>query len=431
MNYSYYYKVLTRLVLMPVIFSLAVMGFQAFLPDRSIAEQADTSMPEFYRGLLDGYYVELVVDWLPDKRVEGEIWTAAHKVTPKELGFVFAKVQGENQRDGQLELEIVGDEVSEKNGTGSAKRIGVAFLKKKLTGGYIEWAGEYKGATGEKAPMVMYRERRQAAALTKPDYENDGKKRSLDEDGKSAIDSCKEGVCHPVRIEVCVQKKSVAEAQDYFEWLKFPAEVSCDPETGHGCTSDSLCTGETWVLDVDGFSEPYWEQELKNLPFILSARRTGGGTGHDTGIIEMPIASFFSGNSPDHEEAVKNIREFFHEYFSEELAAGSVTLTMKERTKFNYVIDILGVSSSLALRKPGRWEYHQLRIMMSQPYPEAYPEKFAVYLDLPTTQYIEWTENEQPPSDKFIPIHDDVPSAFLEKMVSAFAHRYRAAVWTP
>jgi hypothetical protein len=128
---------------------------------------------------------------------------------------------------------------------------------------------------------------------------------------------------------------------------------------------------------------------------------------------------------------VKNIREFFYEYFSEAIAAGSVTMTMTERTKFNYIIDILGPSPSLALSKPGFWEHHELRIMMSQPYPYAYPEKFAAYMGLPSARYIEWSENQPPPSDKFIPINEEVPFAFLEKMVSAFAHRYRAAVWTP
>jgi hypothetical protein len=430
MNFSFYNKELNRVPKIPIAISLLIMALQLMFSGHVPSAQADEDIPGFYRGLLNGYYVELVVDWRPDKSIEGEIWTAAHKVTPRELGFDFAKVEGDNQLSGHLELEIVGDEVSEKNDTGHGKPLGVASLKKTLTGEYIEWTGEYKRATGEKLPMMIYRKRRHSSSLTKPDNEKEEQERSPDENEISGTGSCEEGVCNPVRIEVCVQKKSVSEAREYFEWLKFPVEVPCASPSGNGCVSDSLCTGETWVLEVDGFSEPYWQQELENLPFVISARRTGG-VSHDTGIIEMPIASFFSDPVPDHEEAVKNISKFFNEYFSEALADGSVTMTMKERTKFNYIIDILGVSPSLSLRKPGLWEYHQLSIMMSQPYPYDYPGKFAVYVGLPTPRYIEWTDNEQPPSGKFIPIKDDVPSAFLEKMVSAFAHRYRAAVWTP
>jgi hypothetical protein len=279
--------------------------------------------------------------------------------------------------------------------------------------------------------MLIYRERRHSSDRIKPVNEIEGQERSQEANERSGAGSCEEGVCGPVRIDLCVQKKSISEAREYFQWLKFPVEVPCASSSESGCVRKSLCSGETWVLEVDGFSEPYWERELENLPFIISARRSGGAAGNDTGIIEMPITSFFSDTVPDHEEAVKRISEFFNEYFSEAIPTGSVKMTMKERTRFNYVIDILGVSPSLALRKPGVWEHHQLRIMMSQPYPYDYPGKFAVYVGLSTAQYSEWPENEEPPSDSFVTIKDDGPSVFLERMVSAFAHRYRAAVWTP
>ena len=431
MKFSFYNTFLNRFPKIPVAVSLSIMILQLMSSGQTPAAQADDDVPEFYRGMLDGYYVELVVDWLPDKSVEGEIWTAAHTVTPRELGFDLAKVQGDNQLSGHLKLEIVGDEVSGKKEGGKGRPLGVASLKKTLTGDYIEWAGEYRRATGETLPMMIYRERKLLSGQAKQVDESEEQERSPDENALSVTASCEEGVCTPVQIEVCVEKKSASEARAYFEWLKFPVEVPCDSASGNGCVRDSLCPGETWVLEVDGFSEPYWEKELINLPFIISARRTEGAAGHDTGIIEMPIASFFSGSVPDNEEAVRNIAEFFNEYFSEAIATGSVEITMKERTKFNYTIDILGISPSLSLRKSGLWEYHQLRIMMSQPYPYAYPDKFAVYVGLPTAQYTKWTENQQPPSDKFMNIKDDGPSAFLEKMVSAFAYRYRAAVWTP
>jgi hypothetical protein len=431
MNFSFYNTVRSRIPKISLAIGLVMMVLLLIFSAQVSAVQADDDIPEFYRGLLNGYYVELVVDWLPDRTVEGEIWTAAHKVTAGELGFAFAKVQGDNQINGHLDLEIVGDEIGEKNDDGGEKQLGVASLKKTLTGDYIEWTGEYRRTTGEKVPMMIYRERRHLSGPKKEVGEKEGQERSPDEHGISGTGSCEEGVCQPVLMEVCVPKKSVSEARDYFEWLKFPVEATCASQGGNGCVRDSLCSGETWVLEVDGFSEPYWEQELNNLPFIISAHRTREGAGYNTGIIEMQISSFFSGTVPDHEEAVKNIHEFLNAYFSESVGAGSVTMKMRERTKFNYIIDILGLSSSLSLRKPGLWEHHQLRIMMSQPYPDAYPEKFAVYLGLPNAQFIEWTENEPPPSDKFIPIKDDESSAFLEKIVSAFAHRYRAAVWTP
>jgi hypothetical protein len=431
MNIYFYRMVLKRVRRIPVALSLLIAGLQLMLSVQVPAVHADENIPKFYRGLLNGYYVELVVDWLPDKSVEGEIWTAAHKVTPRELGFDFAKVKGDNQLSGHLELEIVGDEVSEKNNAGNAKAIGIASLKKTLTGDYIEWSGEYRRTTGETLPMVMYRERRPLSDREKPVTEKDGQERSPHANELSGAGTCEDSVCGPVWIDVCVQKKSISEAREYFQWLKFPVEVLCASSSESGCARESICTGETWVLEVDGFSEPYWERELENLPFITSARRSGGTAGHDTGIIEMPLASFFSDTVPDHEEAVKKISEFFNEYFSEAIPTGNVKMTMKERTRFNYIIDILGDSPSLSLRKPGVWEHYQLRIMMSQPYPYDYPEKFAVYVGLSAAQYSEWTENEEPPSDSFVTIKDDGPSVFLERMVSAFAHKYRAAVWTP
>jgi hypothetical protein len=430
MKCSFNNAFISRLSGTTVAFSLFVAGFQLISPMYKPAAHADEDIPEFYRGQLNGYYVEMVVDWLPDKSVEGEIWTASQKVTYRELGFDSAKVRGVNQLSGHLELEIVDGEISGKNDAGEEKPLGIASLEKTLTRDYIEWTGEYKRATGETVPMSIYRDRN-LSGETKQADESEEQESSPDENGLSGTGSCEEGVCPPVRIDICVEKKSVGEAREYFEWLKFPVAVPCASQSENGCLSDSPCAGETWILEVDGFSEPYWEQELKSLPFIISVRRTGGIGGSDTGIIEMPVASFFSESVPDDEVAVKNIAEFFNEYFSDAIAAGNVEITMKERTKFNYSIDILGDSPSLSLRKPGLWEHYHLSIMMSRPYPYDYPEKFAVYMGIPDAQYIEWTEDEKPPADKFLPMQNPGPAAFLEKMVSAFAYRYRAAVWTP
>jgi hypothetical protein len=430
MRFSFYNSFLSRLPGTTIPFCLFAAVLQLISPVHIPAAHADENIPEFYRGQLNGYYVEMVVDWLPDKSVEGEIWTASQKVTSRELGFDSAKVRGDNQLSGHLELEIVDGEVREENDTREEKPLGMASLEKTLTGDYIEWRGKYKRSTGETVPMTIYRERN-LSGETKQADESDEQESSPDEHGLSGTGSCEAGVCPPVWINVCVEKKRAGEAREYFEWLKFPVAVPCASQSGDGCVRDSLCAGESWVLEVDGFSEPYWEQELESLPFIISARRTGEEAGHDTGIIEMPITSFFSGSVPDNEEAVKNIAQFFNEYFSDAIADGSVEITMKERTKFNYAIDILGASSSLSLHKPGLWEHHHLRIVMSRPYPYDYPEKFAVYMGIPDSQYIKWTGNEKPPTDKFLPMRDDGHAAFLEKMVSAFAYRYRAAVWTP
>jgi len=396
-----------------------------------MAGQTEAALPEFYRGLLDGYYVELVVDWLPDKRVEGEIWTAAHKIMPADLGFVFAKVRGDNNLDGQLELEIVGDEVSERRGAGQAKRLGIASLQKNLSGDYIEWTGEYRPAAGDAVPMTMYRERRNS-----PPAENQA-------DGTGALDvpsgkqgspdtgACEEGVCTPVRMEVCIDTKHGKEAREYFQWLKFPLELPFHSPAGDNYPGEFSCNGEPGLLEVDGFSETYWEQELKSLPFVTSVRRAGKPGGRDSGVIEMPISSFFSGAVPDDEEAVKKITAFFNDYFSKAVAAGSITLSMKERTQFNYTIDIAGTSSALASRKPGFRERHRLSIMMSQPYPYDYPEKFAVYVSLPVAQSAALGHGELPLPDAYSDIEDGSVSAFLQKIVSALAYRYRAAVWTP
>lgn len=430
MKFSFYNRILSRLPRTTIVFSLFTAAVQLMALVHIPAAHADENLPEFYRGQLNGYYVEMVVDWLPDKSVEGEIWTASQKVTSRELGFDSAKVRGDNQLSGHLELEIVDGEMSGKNDTGEEKPLGIATLEKTLTRDYIEWSGEFKRATGETVPMTIYRDRNMSGE-TKQTDDSEKQERAPDENGISGTGSCEEGVCPPIRIDVCVEKKNVGEAREYFEWLKFPVVAPCASQSEKGCVRDALCTGDSWILEVDGFSEPYWEQELESLPFIISARRTGEAAGRDTGIIEMPVISFFSGSVPDNEEAVKNIAQFFNEYFSDAIAVGSVEIAMKERTKFNYAIDILGASSSLSLHKPGLWEHHYLRIMMSQPYPHDYPEKFAVYMGIPAAQYIEWSGNGKPPTDKFLPIQDDGPSAFLDKLVAAFAYRYRAAVWTP
>lgn len=423
MNVSICNRHISELFLLSVLFGLLLSGLQAVLADRAAGEEAGRTVPKFYKGLLDGYYVELVVDWLPDKRVEGEIWTAAHKVTPRDLGFVFARVQGENERDGRLELEIVGDEVREKDASESGKRIGIAYLNKNLTDDYIEWKGEYRSSGGEMLPMIMYRERRQP--VNKGNQEM-----SRGERGRAGPNSCEDGTCAPVRLEVCIETKDLKEAAEYFTWLSFPAEHLCGPQAERKCISESGCTGERWILEVDGFSEPFWEQELLNLPFIVSARRSRETTANDIEIVEMPISSFFSGKVPDHQEARQKINDFFHDYFSGAIASGNISVTMQERTKFNYLMDISGISDSELnkLELPG---CHQLSIMMSQPYPSDHPDTFAIYFGFPRVQYTECSRHDIPPSDELMTIGNNGPSAFLEKLVSAFAFKYRASVWTP
>jgi hypothetical protein len=394
-----------------------------------MADQSGSNLPKLYRGLLDGYYIELVVDWLPDKVVEGDIWTAAHKVTPEELGFDSAKVLGDNQIHGHLELQILEDvgEGAEKSHAQLIKKLGKASLTKRLTRNYIEWSGEYRSTTGEKVPMMLYRERKKPTASSKVSIERGTQDNALDEGSRHGVEYCEEGSCDPVGIEVCVEQSRTKEAKDYFQWLKFPVEVLCGAASQQECE----CDGERWLLEVDGFSEPYWAQELVNLPFISSARRSSSVAGFDPGIIEMPIASFFSGTVPDDAEAIRNLNEFLNEYFAKSASEGRIEINVNARTKFNYVIDLLGPSLSLSLKRQGVWEKHQLRVMMSQPYPEHHPDKFAIYLGLPSAKYIQWQENTKPPIDKFSDIQGDRLSVFVEKIISAFAHRYRAAMWTP
>jgi hypothetical protein len=395
---------------------------------QATADESGSSVPTMYRGLLDGYYVELVVDWLPDKAVEGDIWTAAHKVTPEELGFVFAKVRGDNPVHGHLELQILEeeDEGTEKNRAEFSKKLGEASLTKKLTRDYIEWSGEYRSATGEKVPMMLYRERRKPDAGSHVSIETGKQDEALKRSSHGA-DYCGEGSCDPVGIEVCVLQSRTEEAKDYFQWLHFPVEVLCGAASQQECK----CDGERWLLEVDGFSEPYWVQELVNLPFITSARRSSSVTGLDPGIIEMPIASYFSGAVPNHAEAMKKLNEFLNDYFSSEGAEHPVEIKVNDRSKFNYVVDLSGPGHLLSLHKPGVWERHTLRVIMSQPYPDRHPDKFAVYLGLPSAQYAEWPEDTQLPPDTFSDIEDSQRTIFMEKMISALAHRHRAAMWTP
>ena len=215
-----------RNVLIIVFLFMAVF----YLPSlhHAIADESVSSDPKLYRGLLDGYYIELVVDWLPNKAVEGDIWTAAHKVTPEELGFVFAKVRGDNQINGHLELQILEDEdeSAEKDHAELIKKLGEASLTKTLTRNYIEWSGEYRRSTGEKVPMMLYRERRKSTASS-VSIERGKQDKSLDEKRRDGVEYCGEGSCDPVGIEVCVQQSRTQEAKDYFQWLHFPVEVLC------------------------------------------------------------------------------------------------------------------------------------------------------------------------------------------------------------